>query len=93
MVSLNLIVEETIEAIRSRSRKTRKNYLDRLEQMETDPDGNRGMIGCSNLAHAAAGMVDESSEILSGQNQMSRLLPLTMTCCRPINHLKKLHQF
>ena len=67
MVSLNLIVEETIEAIKSRSRKTRKNYLDRLEQMETDPDGNRGMIGCSNLAHAAAGMVDESSEILSGQ--------------------------
>ena len=48
MVSLNLIVEETIEAIRSRSRKTRKNYLDRLEQMETDPDSNRGVIGCSN---------------------------------------------
>ena len=35
--------------------------------MEADPDSNRGMIGCSNLAHAAAGAIDDQGDLLKGQ--------------------------
>ena len=67
MAELNPVVEKTIETIRKRSQKTRSNYLKRVALMEADPDSNRGMIGCSNLAHAAAGATDDQAELLMGQ--------------------------
>ena len=67
MVELNPVVEKTIETIRKRSQKTRATYLERVALMEADPDSNRGMIGCSNLAHAAAGAIDDQAELLKGQ--------------------------
>ena len=67
MAGLNPVVEKTIENIRKRSQKTRANYLERVSMMEADPDSNRSMIGCSNLAHAAAGATDNQSDLLTGQ--------------------------
>lgn len=67
MAELNHVVEKTIENIRKRSQKTRSNYLKRVAMMEADPDSNRGMIGCSNLAHAAAGATNDQSDLLTGQ--------------------------
>lgn len=67
MVTLDPVVEKTIEAIKKRSQTSRRNYLDRLERMEADPDSNRGMVGCSNLAHAAAGAIEDQSDLLTGQ--------------------------
>ena len=66
MAELNSVVEKTIETIRKRSQKTRANYLERVSMMEADPDSNRGMIGCSNLAHAAAGAIDDQGDLLKG---------------------------
>ena len=68
MAELNPVVEETIETIRKRSQKTRVTYLERVALMEADPDSNRGMIGCSNLAHTAAGAIDDQAELLKGKN-------------------------
>ena len=67
MVKLNPVVEKTIETIRKRSQKTRANYLERVAKMEADPDSNRGMIGCSNLAHVVAGATVDQSDLLTGQ--------------------------
>ncbi len=67
MSELNSEVEKTIETIRKRSQKSRANYLNRVAMMEADPDSNRGMIGCSNLAHAAAGSTDDQADLLKGQ--------------------------
>ncbi|XDZ66573.1 phosphogluconate dehydratase [Alphaproteobacteria bacterium LSUCC0684] len=67
MADLNPAVEKTIATIRKRSRTTRANYLERILRMENDPDSNRGMIGCSNLAHAAAGALEDQAELLSGR--------------------------
>jgi len=67
MAELNPVVEKTIETIRKRSRTTRANYLERIARMEAAPDSNRGMIGCSNLAHAAAGATDDQADLLTGQ--------------------------
>jgi phosphogluconate dehydratase len=67
MAGLNPVVEKTIENIRKRSQKTRANYLERVYMMEADPDSNRSMIGCSNLAHAAAGATDNQTDLLTGQ--------------------------
>ena len=67
MAELNPVVEKTIETIRKRSQKTRATYLERGDLMEAGPDSNRGMIGCSNLAHAAAGAIDDQAELLKGQ--------------------------
>ncbi len=67
MATLNPVVEKTIETIKKRSQTTRQNYLNRLARMEADPDSNRGMVGCSNLAHAAAGAVEDQADLLAGQ--------------------------
>ena len=67
MAELNPVVEKTIENIRKRSQKTRSNYLKRVAMMEADPDSNRGMIGCSNLAHAAAGATNDQADLLTGE--------------------------
>ena len=67
MAELNSVVEKTIETIRKRSQKSRANYQKRVAMMEADPDSNRGMIGCSNLAHAAAGATDDQADLIEGQ--------------------------
>ena len=67
MAELNSVVEKTIETIRKRSKKSRANYLERVAMMEADPDSNRVMIGCSNLAHVAAGATDDQADLLKGK--------------------------
>ena len=67
MAELNFVVEKTIETIRKRSKKSRANYLERVAMMEADPDSNRVMIGCSNLAHVAAGATDDQANLLKGK--------------------------
>ena len=66
MATLHPVVEQTIATIKKRSQKTRANYLDRIARMEQDPDSNRGMVGCSNLAHVAAGALDDQADLLTG---------------------------
>ena len=66
MAPLHPIVEETIDNIKKRSQKSRANYLERVARMEQDPDSNRGMVGCSNLAHVAAGALDDQVDLLAG---------------------------
>ena len=67
MTKLHKKVEEVISTISKRSEKTRQNYLDRVAFMEGDPDSNRGMVGCSNLAHVAAGALEDQADLLTGQ--------------------------
>ena len=67
MTKLHKKVEEVISTISKRSKKTRQNYLDRVAFMEDDPDSNRGMVGCSNLAHVAAGALEDQADLLTGQ--------------------------
>ena len=67
MAELNMIVAEVIAEVEQRSTTTRRNYLDGIARMEADPDSNRGMLGCSNLAHAAAGAIDDQADLLDGR--------------------------
>ena len=67
MTKLHKKVEEVISTISKRSKKTRQNYLDRVALMEDDPDSNRGMVGCSNLAHVAAGALEDQADLLAGK--------------------------
>ena len=67
MPALHPVVEETIATIKKRSAQTRAHYLERIARMEQDPDSNRGMVGCSNLAHVAAGAMDDQADLLKGE--------------------------
>jgi len=67
MTNLHPVVGEVIARIKERSQYTRHAYLEQLERMEQDPDSDRGMIGCSNLAHAAAGATTDQADLLAGQ--------------------------
>ena len=88
MAELNSVVEKTIETIRKRSKKSRANYLERVAMMEADPDSNRVMIGCSNLAHVAAGATDDQADLLKGKNLTLGLSRPITTCCRRISLMK-----
>jgi phosphogluconate dehydratase len=53
MPSLNTVVEDVTQRIIERSRPTRTSYLDRINKLAEAPP-NRGVMGCTNLAHAFA---------------------------------------
>ena len=67
MAEINTVVADVIATVEKRSAVTRRNYLDGVAMMEADPDSNRGMLGCSNLAHAAAGALDDQTDLLDGR--------------------------
>ena len=67
MAEINTVVADVIATVEKRSAVTRRNYLDGVAMMEADPDSNRGMLGCSNLAHAAAGALDDQADLLDGR--------------------------
>ncbi|MFT5895779.1 MAG: phosphogluconate dehydratase [bacterium] len=53
MPSLNTVVDDVTQRIIERSRPTRSAYLGRINKLAEAPP-NRGMLGCTNLAHAFA---------------------------------------
>ena len=67
LAEINTVVADVIATVEKRSAVTRRNYLDGVAMMEADPDSNRGMLGCSNLAHAAAGALDDQADLLDGR--------------------------
>ena len=62
-MALHPVVEKTTEAIRARSRKTRKAYLDDIAAMESDADQDRSRVGCTNLAHAGAAAGEDRDNV------------------------------
>lgn len=53
MPSLNTAVDDVTQRIIERSRPSRTAYLERINKLAESPP-NRGMMGCTNLAHAFA---------------------------------------
>ena len=53
MPSLNTVVDDVTQRIIERSRPSRSAYLERINKLAEAPP-NRGMMGCTNLAHAFA---------------------------------------
>ncbi len=88
MAPLHPIVEETIANIKKRSQKSRSNYLERVARMEQDPDSNRGMVGCSNLAHVAAGALDDQADFWKVISRILGSSPPIMICYQRINRLR-----
>ena len=64
MTELNPVVEKITNRIIQRSKSTRNTYLKAVNQMFDSADSDRQLIGCSNLAHAAAGACGDKSQIL-----------------------------
>ena len=58
-------VRSVVERIEARSQQTRANYLVAIQEMADASDSDRGQVGCSNLAHAAAGAVEDQSTLLT----------------------------
>ena len=58
-------VRAVVQAIEERSAASRKRYLDSIQVMADASDSDRGQVGCSNLAHAAAGALDDQATLLA----------------------------
>jgi phosphogluconate dehydratase len=58
-------VKTVLQAIEMRSQKTRARYLDGIREMADASDSDRGQVSCSNLAHAAAGALDDQTTLLT----------------------------
>ena len=58
-------VRAVLQGIESRSAETRRRYLDGIREMADAADSDRGQVGCSNLAHAAAGALEDQSTLLA----------------------------
>ena len=67
MIKLNDKIKIVTEKIRKRSVSFREEYLARIKKMGLDKDTERGNIGCSNLAHAAASTDLDKLKILKGK--------------------------
>ena len=67
MIKLNDKIKIVTEKIRKRSVSFREEYLARIKKMGLDKDTERGNIGCSNLAHAAASADLDKLKILKGK--------------------------
>ena len=61
----NDAVRTVLQAIETRSQKTRERYLIGIREMADASDSDRGQVGCSNLAHAAAGALEDQSKLLT----------------------------
>jgi len=62
MAELHPTIARVTERVIARSKDTRAAYLD-LMARETDRHGDRSAYGCSNLAHAYAGAVDDQKTL------------------------------
>ena len=62
---LHPVIAEVTERIVKRSAQSRAAYLRRIILMHEDPDTNRQVLSCSNLAHAAAGAGESQADMLS----------------------------
>ena len=67
MKKLNDKLKLVTEKIRKRSARSRSEYLSQIRKMGLDKDTDRGNIGCSNLAHAAASTDIDKLKILKGK--------------------------
>ena len=57
-------VQSVLRSIDERSRVSRLRYLDGIREMADASDSDRGQVSCSNLAHAAAGALEDQSRLL-----------------------------
>ena len=64
-MSRNDAVRTVLRAIETRSQTTRTRYLGAIQKMADASDSDRGQVGCSNLAHAAAGALEDQSKLLT----------------------------
>ena len=60
-------IKRVIENIQERSLESRSGYLSTITRMAKNKDTDRGAIGCSNLAHAAASSESDKFKILKGK--------------------------
>ena len=67
MAKLHDKIKIITEKIQKRSSRSRSEYLSQVEKMRKDKDADRGNIGCSNLAHAAASTQLDKLKILKGK--------------------------
>ena len=58
-------VKGVLQAIEARSQRWRASYLDGIREMADASDSDRGQVGCSNLAHAAAGALMDQAKLLT----------------------------
>lgn len=66
MPSLNTAVNDVTQRIIERSRESREAYLARINALADAPP-NRGMMGCTNLAHAFAAAPDKDKIVLHAE--------------------------
>ncbi|MGQ7844567.1 phosphogluconate dehydratase [Granulosicoccus sp. 3-233] len=66
MPSLNTAVDDVTQRIIERSRETRAAYLARINALADAPP-NRGMMGCTNLAHAFAAAPERDKIVLHAE--------------------------
>jgi len=59
------VVRSVVERIELRSARARADYLQGVQTMADASDSDRGQVGCSNLAHAAAGAGSDQQTLLT----------------------------
>lgn len=69
-------VQQVLRTIEERSYDTRERYLEGIREMADASDSDRGQVGCSNLAHAAAGASDDQSKLLLVDNERPKNLAI-----------------
>ena len=72
----NDAVRTVLQAIETRSQKTREHYLIGIREMADASDSDRGQVGCSNLAHAAAGALEDQSKLLTADGSRTKNLAI-----------------
>ena len=84
----NDVVRTVLQAIETRSQKTRERYLIGIREMADASDSDRGQVGCSNLAHAAAGALEDQSKLLT----VDRTRPKNLAIVTAYNDMLSAHQ-
>jgi phosphogluconate dehydratase len=69
-------VQAVLAAIEARSQQTRTRYLDGIREMADASDSDRGQVGCSNLAHAAAGALEDQAKLLTVDRSRAKNLAI-----------------
>ena len=72
----NDAVRTVLQTIETRSQKTRERYLIGIREMADASDSDRGQVGCSNLAHAAAGALEDQSKLLTVDGSRTKNLAI-----------------
>ena len=69
-------VQSVLQAIEARSQKWRASYLDGIREMADASDSDRGQVSCSNLAHAAAGALEDQAKLLTVDSTRAKNLAI-----------------